>query len=118
MSYLKINGFDFSKYVNALRVTNSANYVAQVNAGGNTVVDYINSKRTIEVGIIPLDDSSLQALLDAVNGFNVTLSFLNPATGTLENNVNCIVPESDIQYYTIQADKVLTNAFTLTFTEL
>lgn len=118
MSYFKINGVDYSKYVNALRVTKSANYVEQVNAGGNTVVDYINSKRLIEVGIIPLDKDSLQALLGAVNGFNVTVSFLNPLTGSLEENVNCIIPENDISYYTIQADKVLVNAFALTFTEL
>lgn len=118
MSYFKINGVDFSHYVNALRVTKSANYVEQVNAAGNTVVDYINSKRAIEVGIIPLDKDSLQALLGALDGFNVAISFLNPLTGVIEEDVNCIIPSEDISYYTIQADKVLVNTFMLTFTEL
>lgn len=118
MSYLKINDVDFSKYVNVLHITNNANFNEQVNAAGNTIVDYINTKRTIEVGIIPLDSVSLQELLTAIEGFNVSLSFLNPLTGALEENVNCIIPSNDVSYYTIQANRVLANAFTLAFREL
>ena len=57
----------------------------------------------------------LQADLDA---FNVSISFRNPRTGSLETNVNCIIPASGVDYYTIQKNKVLYNAFTLTFIEL
>jgi hypothetical protein len=56
MAYFKIGEIDFSPYVNSLKINKSANYNAQTNAAGNTVVDYINSKRTIEVGIIPVDN--------------------------------------------------------------
>lgn len=118
MSYFKIGAIDFSKYVNQLTISSSANYTAQTNAAGNTVVDYINTKRTIEVGIIPLDSAAMIALQNAISAFNVSISFRNPNTGTLEENVNCIIPENDIEYYTIQANKVSFNAFTLKFTEL
>lgn len=59
MAYFKIGDVDFSAYVNALKVTNSNNYTALTNANGDTVVDYINNKRTLEVGIIPLDDTAM-----------------------------------------------------------
>lgn len=118
MTYFKIGDVDFSDIVNELKVNKSANYNAQTNAAGNTVVDYINSKREIEVGIIPLKEDDMSTLLSAIDGFNVSISFLNPITKELEDNVNCIIPSSDIEYYTIQVGKVMYNTFTLTFTEL
>lgn len=118
MAYFKIDGVDFSHIVSELRVGRAANYTAQVNAAGNTVVDYINTKRTIEVGIIPLDDSAMAELLGAVDGFSVTLAYRDPITNVLEEGVACIVPEAEVDYYTIQGGKVLYNAFTLEFTEL
>ena len=116
--YFKINNIDFSKYVNALDITKTNNYNALVNAAGDTVVDYINSKRTIDVGIIPLNSEAMAALQSAIDGFNVSISFRNPKTGALQENVNCIIGEDSTSYYTIQANKVLFNAFTITFTEL
>lgn len=118
MSYFKINGIDFSMYVNALSVDKTARYNAQTNAAGDTIADYINSKREIAVGIIPLDDAAMSKLLAAVDGFNVTISFRNPLTNQLEENINCIIPKSAVSYYTIRADKVMYKAFNLTFTEL
>lgn len=118
MAYFKIASEDFSLYVNELKVSKKANYTSQTNAAGNTVVDYINSKRTIEVGIIPLDDTDAAKVLNAVSRFNVNISFRNPLTNTLESNVSCIIPDTDIEYYTIQVDKVMYKAFKLKFTEL
>lgn len=118
MSYFKINNIDFSMYVNDLKISTSVNYNSQTNAAGNTVVDYINKKRSIEVGIIPLDAVAMKDLQAAIDNFNVSISFMNPKTNTIENNVNCIIPNNDVSYYTIQADKVTFDAFTLTFTEL
>lgn len=118
MAYFKINGTDFSSYVNELTIKKSANYNAQTNAAGDTVVDYINSKRQIEVGIITLDESDAQTLLNAVEGFNVLVSYRDPRTGALVEDVNCIIPDTDVEYYTIQTDKVLLDEFKLKFTEL
>lgn len=57
MAYLKINDIDYSHLVKQLVVKKSVNYNAQTNAAGDTVVDYINSKRTISVTFIHMDDS-------------------------------------------------------------
>ena len=118
MTYFKIGNTDFSMYVNELIVNKEANYNAQTNAAGNTVVDYINHKRTIEVGIIPVDSAAMVALQTAIDAFNVSISFRNPQTGVLEEGVNCIIPSSGVEYYTIQAGKVLFKAFKLEFIEL
>lgn len=118
MSYFKINDTDYSKYVNGLKVNKTAVYNAQTNAAGNTVVDYINAKREIEVGIIPLDDTAMAQLQTAIDAFNVSISFRNPKTNALEENVNCIIPENNIEYYTIQVNKVMYKALTLKFIEL
>lgn len=118
MSYFKIGETDFSQYVNKLKVVKNAVYTPLTNAAGNTVVDYVNSKREIEVGIIPLTDTAMLELQTAIAPFSVVISFRNPVTNALEENVACIIPQDDVEYYTIQAGKVTFNAITLKFTEL
>ena len=117
MAYLKINGNDYSMYCNELKVSKDVNYNAQTNAAGNTVVDYINAKREIEVGIIPLNDTVMKTLLADLEAFNIMLSFRNPNTNQMEE-VNCIIPSNNVEYYTIQANKVQYKAMTLNFIEL
>lgn len=118
MTYFKINDTDYSMFVNELNISKEANYTAQTNAAGNTVVDYINHKREIEVGIIPLNGEDMARLQQDIDKFNVRVSFRNPLTNALEENVNCIIPDSEVEYYTIQVNKVLYNGCNLTFTEL
>ena len=117
MAYLKINNKDYSAYTNELIITNQANYNSQTNAAGNTVVDYINTKREIEVGIIPLDAATMAALQADIASFNVSISFLNPKTKALES-INCIIPSTNVNYYTIRADKTSFKALKLKFIEL
>jgi hypothetical protein len=116
--YLKIGDNDYSMFVNKLSVSTNTNYNSQTNAAGNTVVDYINQKRTIEVGIIPLNDEIMSNLQKDIEKFNVTISFLNPKTKQLEEGVNCIIPSNEVEYYTIQVDRVLFDACSLVFEEL
>lgn len=118
MEYFKINGRDYSMYVNELKVNTEANYNAQTNAAGDTVTDYINSKRVIEVGIIPVDNAAMIHLQNHIEGFNCSITFLNPVTGALEENVNCIIPSNEVEYYTVQINKVMYKAFNLSFIEL
>lgn len=118
MSYFKIGDKDFSLFVNQLTVNRAANYNAQTNAAGNTVVDLINHKRTIDVGFIPMDGADMVALQNAINAFNVSISFINPLTGGLEEGINCIIPSSGVDFYTIQIGKVMYKTFTLQFVEL
>ncbi len=117
MTYLKINDKDFSMYVNHLKTAKKHNYISRTNAAGNTLVKYVNSKRVIEIGIIPLEAAAMQALQLAIAELKVTLEFLNPETGTL-TKITCILTDQITEYYTIQDSKVMFKAFTLTFTEL
>ena len=116
MAYFKIGSTDFSNIVNELKVGSTSNYNSQTSAAGDTVVEYINTKRIIEVGIIPLDDTDMANLQTAINDFDVMISFRNPRTNQLET-IFCIIPESGIEYYTIQANKVMYKAFKLKFIE-
>lgn len=118
MAYFKINDIDFSSFVGGMSINKAANYSIQTNAAGNSVVDYINSKRTIKITTIPLTGEQMKELQKVVASFSVSVAFRNPATNELEENVSCIVPESEADFYTIQVDKVLYNAASLTFTEL
>ena len=118
MIYFKINNVDFSRYVNTLKVNTVSNYTTQINAAGNTVVDYINEKRNIEVGFIPMAGSEALEIRQAIAAFNVAIAFFNPDTNTITDNVSCIVPEKEIDYYTIRDNKQIVNGFTLTFIEL
>lgn len=117
MAYFKIGDTDFSHLVRILNVTKEHNYNAQTNAAGNTVVDYINTKRNIEVGFIYMDDSDMSELQAAVDDFAVTITYRDPKTNALEV-ASCIAPEIEADYYTIQADRVLYNEFELEFSEL
>ena len=116
MAYFKIGKTDFSNIVHELKIDKTSNYNSQTNAAGDTVVDYINTKRIIEVGIIPLDDTDMANLQTAINDFDVMISFRNPKTNQLET-IFCIIPESGVEYYTIQANKVMYKAFKLKFIE-
>lgn len=118
MAYFKINDVDYSMYVSSLKITRAAKYNSQTNAAGNTVVDIINTKRTIEVGIIPLTDSVMLQLQNAINGFNVSISYLDPQTNELTENINCMIPSNAVDYYTIQDGNVLYNKCSIKITEL
>ena len=115
--YFKIGENDYSMFVNELEISTDNNYNSQTNAAGNTVVDYINKKRTINVGIIPLNDDIMKQLKADIAAFNVIVSFLDPDTQLL-SEANCIIPSNSVKYYTIQADKVLFETCSLVFEEL
>lgn len=116
--FFKINGIDFSMYVNKLLVGKEHFYKSMTAASGKTLVKYVNSKRTLEVGIIPLDDTTMQELLAEINKFQVTVSYRNPETNELVEGVECIIPNNLIEYHTIQAGKVDYRAFTIQIKEL
>lgn len=118
MEYLIINGIDFSKYVNKLTITRKHNYKEQTNASGNSVVKYINTKRTIEVGIIPLDSTVMAQLQSVLNSFKVTVSYRDPQSNNLVGGVSCVISHNSVEYYTVRADKVSFKAFAFELREL
>ncbi len=118
MAYFNINSTEFSSLVSGLKVSRKANYNAQTNAAGDTVVDYINHKYEIEVEFIPLTADDMLTLQANINNLYCTIDFLNPITGNLLSGVECIVPENKVEYYTIQANRTLFNAVKVTFYQL
>lgn len=118
MAYFKINGHDYSNYVNQLKIGRQAIYKTVTTSNGNTVAKYLNTKRTFTVGIIPLNAAIMKQLQQDISAFQVRVSFLDPKTNTLVENVNCIIPNNDVEYYTIQADNVMLKAFTIVIQEL
>ena len=60
----------------------------------------------------------MQRLQQDIDAFSVSVSFRNPQTGALEENVACIAPNADIEYFTIQKNRVLFKECTITFNEL
>lgn len=117
MAYFKINDIDFSHIVSGLKVKKAANFNSQTNAAGNTVIDLINTKRTIEVSIVSINSAAMADLQEAISGLGVSISFRNPTTNALET-INCFISGNEAEYYTIQANKVLYKPFNLTFSEL
>lgn len=115
--YFAINGTDYSKYVNKLIVGREHFYKSMTTAAGNTLVKYINTKRVIEVGIIPLSGTAMSNLLRDVNEFQVSISYRDPLTNALVEDVQCIIPNNLVEYYTIQSGKVKYKAFSLQIME-
>jgi len=119
MAYFKIYNpvtqvtTDYSQYVNKLSVTTNHKYTARENAIGNLLVKYITSKKNIQVGIIPLDASSLQTLMTDINSFEVSVTYLDPELNST-TTIDCIIPANSIEYYTIRAGNTMTKAFTFT----
>lgn len=118
MTYFKIGENDYSAYTSELKVAKNANYNAQTNAAGNTVVDLISQKHTITVGIISVDDTVMAQLKNDIDNFSVSISFRNPNTNTLTTGMVCIIPDNEVEYYTIQINKVKYKAVNLKFIEL
>lgn len=116
--YFTINGNDYSRLVSSMKVSKAANYTLQTNAAGNAVVDYINTKRTIEVGFIPMETTEALDILQAADSFAVNVAFFEPTTNSMGANVACIVPDTDIDFYRITSSKKMLNGFSLTFIEL
>lgn len=118
MAYFKINDVDFSTYVSQLKVTKNHVYKSQANAAGNTIVKYVNTKRVINVEIIPLDAVSMKNLQKSIESLTTSISFQNPDTMALET-ITCMIPTNAVEYYTIQSiDKTRFKACQLQFTEL
>lgn len=117
MAYFKIDNHDYSTYVNKLIIDTKHKYTARENASGNLMVKYITKKRNVNVGIIPLDATTLKNLMSDLNRFQVDVTFLNPETNALET-IHAIIPVNSIEYYTIRADKTMVKAFNFTCEEL
>lgn len=117
MAYFKLNGNDYSDYVSKLSITTTEKYKQRENASGVTKVKRIRQVRNIQVGIIPLDASTLKNLIKDINKFEVTVDFLNPETNTL-TTAQCMIPAHTVDYYSINVNGTRVSAFSFTCEEL
>lgn len=104
-------------YVNKLVVDKRHVYTSKTNSKGTARITPINVKHDLTVGIIPLDAAAMVALQRAISDAVVTVSYLSPETGVLEN-IQCLIANKTTEYYTIQNSNVKFKAFTLTLLEL
>lgn len=119
MAYFKINGNDYSMYVNKLTVAKQHNAVTREAATGLLLVKRKSTTRILEVGIIPLSADVMIRLQNDINKPNVKVSFIEPATNTLVENMSCMIPTNLVEYYTINAaNGTQFRAFTLSIQEI
>ncbi len=119
MAYLKINGTDYSQFVNKLSITTKQKYTARESANGDLLVKYITAKRNIQVGLRPLEASRARTLIAAISGANsmeVEVDFLDPSTNAL-SKATCVVPVNTVDYQSINSEGTLLKAISFTCEE-
>lgn len=117
MAIFKINGADFSDLVSGLKV----GYETLVsdssgrNANGDTVLDVINMKRKIYITLRHTTFAEMQEFLAAVAPFQVSVSYLDPRTNTLQT-ADTYTGTPEPEYYNVS--KTICKPISLNFIEL
>ena len=118
MAYLKINNKDFSNIVSGLKVgyetlvsSNSGR-----NANGDTVIDVINNKNKVYVTFRHTFENEMNELLNAIEDYVVSVTFLNPKTKT-QKTITAYIGTPEPELYTT-AGRVIYKPMSLNFTEL
>ena len=107
MAYLKINGVDYSHLVSGLKV----GYETLVsdnsgrNAAGNTVIDVINHKIKVYTTLRHTTEAEMRSFLNAINGYVVDITFLNPKTNAL-TTITAYTGTPEPEYYTISSSTI------------
>lgn len=118
MAYLKINNQDFSSIVAGLKI----GYETLVadgsgrNANGDTVIDVINNKAKVYVTLRHTFQDEMQRFLSAINGYVVSVTFLNPKTNA-DTTITAYTGTPEPEYYTI-SDEIIYKPLSLNFIEL
>lgn len=118
MAYLKINNVDVSSLVSDLKV----DYETLVsdnsgrNANGDTVIDIINHKIKLTVGLRHTTQAEMQSFLSAIESYTVQVDFLNPKDNQLKH-ITCYTGTPSPEYYTI-SDKTIFKPMDISLIEL
>lgn len=119
MAYFKINNVDFSNIVSGLKVgfETLVSDKSGRNAAGDTVIDVINRKLKVYVTIRHTTDEEMNKFLNAIKGYVVNVSFLNPETNAL-TTINAYTGTPEPEYYTIQPMLTIYKPMSINFIEL
>lgn len=119
MNYFKIGSKDFSHLVSSLKVAFEVLVSDESgrNANGDMVIDIVNKKRKISVGLRHTTDEEMKEFLAAIESYVVTIQVRNPKTNALLS-LNCYIGTPEPEYYTIQTGKVIYKPLNLNFIEL
>lgn len=119
MNYFKINGTDFSHIVSSMKV-GTETLVSENsgrNANGDTVIDVVNKKYKVYIGLRHTTDTEMKTFLSAIEDYVVTVTFLNPKTNSL-TTITAYTGTPEPEYFTIQDNRVFCKPMTLNFIEL
>lgn len=119
MQYFKINNQDFSSLVNSLKpgFETLVSENSGRNANGDTVIDVVNKKIKLYVGLCYTTEDEMQSFLNAIENYVVDVTFRNPKTKAL-TTITAYTGTPEPEYFTIQDGKVLCKPMTLNFIEL
>lgn len=119
MNYFKIGSQDFSSLVSGMKV----GYETLVsdnsgrNAAGDTVIDVVNEKKKVYIQFRHMTGDEMNSLLNAVQSYVVSVSFLDPRTNTL-TTIKAYTGTPEPEYYTIQPGHTIYKPMSLNFIEL
>ena len=119
MSYLKINGTDFSHLVSGLNVGYETLVAGNSgrNAAGDTVIDVINRKVKVYTTLRHTTDAEMQSFLNAIADYVVTVEYRDSKTNSLKS-ITAYTGTPEPEYYTIQSKTVIYKPMSLNFIEL
>lgn len=116
--YFKINNQDFSHLVSTLKI----GYEVLVsessgrNANGDSVIDVVNRKHKVYVGLRHTFDDEMEAFLNALEDYVIEVSFRNPKTGAF-STIIAYHGTPEPEYYTLSG-RVIYKPLNLNFIEL
>lgn len=117
--YLKINDVDFSSLVSSLKVGKETLVSDESgrNANGNMVIDIVNKKRKVYVGLRYTTADEMASFLSATENYVVNLTFLDPHTKQM-TKIRAYIGTPEPEYFTIQDNRVLCKPMNLNFIEV
>ncbi len=119
MNYFKIGEEDFSSLVSSMKV----GYETLVsedsgrNANGDTVIDVINKKQKVYIGLRHTTETEMENFLNAIEDYVINISFLDPKTKAL-TTITAYTGTPEPEYYTIQDGGILYKPLSINFIEL
>ena len=117
--YFKINNQDFSSLVSSLKIAKETLVSDESgrNANGNMVMDIVNKKRKIYVGLRHTTAAEMETFLAAVEDYVVAATFLDPHSQQM-TTITAYIGTPEPEYFTIQDGRVLCKPLSLNFIEL